>query len=158
MTGSLNGKVAVITGGCSGIGLGTVELFIAEGAKVVCADVQDEKGAMLEARFGDFLRYVHCDVTQEADIAKAINTAAEAFGGLDILFNNAGAGGASNGVEDMTAEAWDSVQNLLVRSVILGMKHAVPFMRARGAAGWLGTFGLFHSQVRGDPPDQVRGC
>jgi NAD(P)-dependent dehydrogenase (short-subunit alcohol dehydrogenase family) len=139
MTGSLNGKVAVITGGCSGIGLGTVELFIAEGAKVVCADVQDEKGAMLEARFGDLLRYVHCDVTQEADIAKAINTAAEAFGGLDILFNNAGAGGASNGVEDMTAEAWDSVQNLLVRSVILGMKHAVPFMRARGGGAIVNT-------------------
>ena len=119
MTGSLDGKIAVITGGCSGIGLGTVELFIAEGAKVVVADMQDDKGTMLEARFGDALRYVHCDVTQEAHIAKVMATAAEAFGGLDILFNNAGAGGASNGVEDMTAEAWDSVMNLLVRAVVL---------------------------------------
>ena len=151
MTGSLNGKVAVITGGCSGIGLGTVELFIAEGAKVVCADLQDEKGAMLEARFGDLLRYVHCDVTQEADIAKAINTAAEAFGGLDILFNNAGSGGAPNGVEDMTAEAWDSVQNLLVRSVILGMKHAVPLMRARGGGAIVNTASIAGLQAGWGP-------
>ena len=151
MTGSLNGKVAVITGGCSGIGLGTVELFIAEGAKVVCADLQDEKGAMLEARFGDLLRYVHCDVTQEADIAKAINTAAEAFGGLDILFNNAGAGGASNGVEDMTAEAWDSVQNLLVRSVVLGMKHAIPLMRARGGGAIVNTASIAGLQAGWGP-------
>ena len=139
MTGSLDGKIAVITGGCSGIGLGTVELFIAEGAKVVVADMQDDKGAMLEARFGDALRYVHCDVTQEAHIAKVMATAAEAFGGLDILFNNAGAGGASNGVEDMTSEAWDSVMNLLVRAVVLGMKHAVPLMRARGGGAIVNT-------------------
>ena len=151
MTGLLNGKVAVITGGCSGIGLGTVELFIAEGAKVVCADLQDQKGAMLEARFGDLLRYVHCDVTQEADIAKAINTAAEAFGGLDILFNNAGAGGASNGVEDMTAEAWDSVQNLLVRSVVLGMKHAIPLMRARGGGAIVNTASIAGLQAGWGP-------
>ncbi|MDP3382326.1 MAG: SDR family NAD(P)-dependent oxidoreductase, partial [Phenylobacterium sp.] len=90
MAGRLEGKVAVITGGCSGIGLGTVELFVAEGAKVVAADIQDEKGAMLEARFGEQVRYAHCDVTSEDDIAAALKLADSAFGGLDILFNNAG--------------------------------------------------------------------
>ena len=105
MAGQLDGKVAVITGAASGIGLGTVELFIAEGAKVVAADVQDEKGAMLEARFPGKLRYAHCDVTREADIAAAMALAAEAFGGLDILFNNAGAVGAVNNIPDMTVEA-----------------------------------------------------
>ena len=139
MAGQLDGKVAVITGGCSGIGLGTVELFIAEGAKVVCADVQDAKGAMLVQRFPDALRYAHCDVTRGADIAAAMALAASAFGGLDILFNNAGSGGAGAGVADMQAEAWDDTMNLLLRSVMLGMKHAVPLMRARGGGAIVNT-------------------
>ena len=77
MAGRLDGKVAVITGGVSGIGLGTVELFVAEGAKVVAADIQDEKGAMLEQRFPGQVRYAHCDVTQEAEIAAALKLADE---------------------------------------------------------------------------------
>ena len=90
MAGRLDGKVAAITGGVSGIGLGTLELFVAEGAKVVAADIQDEKGAMLEQRFPGKVRYAHCDVTREVDIAAALRLAADEFGGLDILFNNAG--------------------------------------------------------------------
>ena len=139
MAGQLDGKVAVITGGCSGIGLGTVELFVAEGAKVVCADVQDEKGAILAQRFPGALRYAHCDVTQEADIVAAIKLAADVFGGLDILFNNAGSGGSGAGIEDMPAEEWDGTMNLLLRSVMLGVKHAVPMMRARGGGAIVNT-------------------
>jgi NAD(P)-dependent dehydrogenase (short-subunit alcohol dehydrogenase family) len=139
MPGQLEGKVALITGGCSGIGLGTVELFVAEGAKVVVADVQDEKGAMLERRFPDRACYSHCDVTEEADIAKAVALAKEAFGGLDILFNNAGSGGAGSGIPDMTVEAWDGTMNLLLRSVMLGMKHATPLMQARGGGSIINT-------------------
>src|SRR5271156_6374605 len=93
MAGRLEGKVALITGGASGIGLGTVELFLAEGAKVVAADLQDEKGAVLEQRFPGRLAYVHCDVTREADIVAACAKAVSEFGGLDVLFNNAGAPG-----------------------------------------------------------------
>jgi NAD(P)-dependent dehydrogenase (short-subunit alcohol dehydrogenase family) len=151
MAGQLDGKVAVITGGCSGIGLGTVELFIAEGAKVVVGDVQDEKGANLQARFPDRLVYVHCDVTQDADIAKTINTAADAFGGLDILFNNAGAGGAVNDLEAMTVEAWDGTMNLLLRSVMLGMKHAIPLMRARGGGAIVNTASIAGLQAGWGP-------
>jgi len=139
MAGQLDGKVAVITGGCSGIGLGTVELFLAEGAQVVVGDIQDEKGAALEQRFSGRLAYVHCDVTAEADIAKTIQTAASAFGGLDILFNNAGAGGAGGELTDMTVEAWDATMNLLLRSVMLGMKHATPLMKARGGGAIVNT-------------------
>jgi len=106
---------------------------------VVCADVQDEKGAILAQRFPDSLAYVHCDVTQEADIAAAMARAAEAFGGLDILFNNAGSGGARLGVADMTVEGWDGTMNLLLRSVVLGMKHAVPLMLARGGGSIVNT-------------------
>jgi NAD(P)-dependent dehydrogenase (short-subunit alcohol dehydrogenase family) len=139
MPGQLQGKVALITGGCSGIGLGTVELFVAEGANVVVADVQDEKGAMLEQRFPDRARYSHCDVTEEADIAKATALAKEAFGGLDILFNNAGSGGAGSGIVEMTVEDWDGTMNLLLRSVMLGMKHAAPLMQARGGGSIINT-------------------
>ncbi|HEX4197888.1 MAG TPA: glucose 1-dehydrogenase [Caulobacteraceae bacterium] len=139
MAGQLQDKVALITGGCSGIGLGAVELFVAEGARVVVGDVQDEKGAMLEQRFPGRVRYSHCDVTEEADIASATAAAGEAFGGLDILFNNAGSGGAGSGITDMTVEAWDGTMNLLLRSVMLGMKHAVPPMQARGGGSIINT-------------------
>ena len=139
MAGQLEGKVALITGGCSGIGLGAVELFVAEGANLVVADLQDDKGAVLEQRFPGRLRYAHCDVTEEADIAKATAAASEAFGGLDILFNNAGSGGAGAGIPEMTVEAWDGTMNLLLRSVMLGMKHAVPLMKARGGGSIVNT-------------------
>jgi len=132
MTGRLDGKMALITGGCSGIGLATVELFVAEGAKVVAADLQDKKGAMLERRFPDRVRYAHCDVTMEADIVAALALAKSAFGGLDILFNNAGTQGIPGSVEALNAEGWDKVFALLVRGPVLGMHHALPLMRERG--------------------------
>ncbi len=130
--GRLQGKVALVTGGCSGIGLGIVERFVAEGAQVLAADVQDEKGTNLQARFGGKVAYRHCDVTQEADIAAACAAAASEFGGLDILINNAGAGGPPTGSLDTTAEGWDWTQALLLRAPMLGTKHAAPLMIARG--------------------------
>ena len=132
MSGRLAGKVALITGGCSGIGLGAVELFAGEGAHVVAADVQDEKGAILGQRFEGRVRYLHCDVTHEADIAAACALAKDEFGGLDILFNNAGHAGMAGGLDTMTADGWDAVFALLVRGPALGMKHAAPLMRERG--------------------------
>ena len=139
MPGRLEGKVALITGGCSGIGLGTVELFIAEGAKVVAADLQDEKGRTLEQRFPGRLAYAHCDVTCEADIAAAVARAASEFGGLDVLFNNAGTGGMMGGAAEMTAEGWDATFALLVRGPALGMHHALPLMKARGKGSIINT-------------------
>lgn len=131
-TGRLSGKVALVTGGCSGIGLGIVERFVAEGAHVLAADLQDEKGANLQARFPGKVAYRHCDVTQEADIAAACAAAASEFGGLDILVNNAGAGGTPAGSIDMTIEGWDQTHALLLRAPMLGTKHAAPLMIARG--------------------------
>ena len=90
----LDGKVAVVTGGCSGIGRATVERFVGEGARVVLADIQDDAGAEIARGFGDAVRYRHCDVMQEAEIAATMQAAVDAFGGLDMVFNNAGAGGA----------------------------------------------------------------
>lgn len=139
MAGRLEGKVAVITGGVSGIGLGTVELFVAEGARVVAADLQDDKGAMLEKRFPDAVRYSRCDVTQEADIVRTMELADSAFGGVDILFNNAGHGGSPTGVADMDPDGWSATFDLLVKGPAMGMKHATPRMVKRGGGSIINT-------------------
>lgn len=135
----LDGKVAVVTGGCSGIGRATVERFVAEGAHVLLVDIQDDAGAAIAGGFGDKARYQHCDVTQEGQIAAAMQAAVDAFGGLDIVFNNAGAGGAPLPIEEMTGEAWDATQALLLRSVALGIRYAVPHMQARGGGTIVNT-------------------
>jgi NAD(P)-dependent dehydrogenase (short-subunit alcohol dehydrogenase family) len=135
----LAGKVAMITGGCSGIGLATTELFVAEGARVVVCDIQDEKGRALETRFPEVVVYAHCDVRAEADIARCVETAVKRFGGLDIQFNNAGAGGVAAGVFDMPADGWDDTQHLLLRAPMLGIKHAAPVMRDRGGGSIINT-------------------
>jgi NAD(P)-dependent dehydrogenase (short-subunit alcohol dehydrogenase family) len=93
----LDGKVAVVTGAASGIGLGTVERLVADGARVLAADIQDEKGEALATRFKGVVAYRHCDVMEESQIKAAMDDAAAEFGGLDIVFNNAGAGGAMAG-------------------------------------------------------------
>ena len=151
MAGRLDGKVALITGGCSGIGLGTAELFVGEGAVVVAADVQDAKGAMLETRFADKVRYAHCDVTQPDQIAAACELAKTAFGGLDILFNNAGSAGQPGGLETMTVEGWDGVFDLLVRGPMLGMKYALPLMHARGGGSIINTASIAGLQAGWGP-------
>ena len=139
MAGRLDGKVAMITGAASGIGLGTVELFVAEGARVVAADIQDEKGAMLEKRFPGKVVYVHCDVTSEAEIEAAVKRAKTEFGGLDILFNNAGISDRMSSIPEITAEGWSWIFDVLVRGPALGMKHAVPLMLERGGGSIINT-------------------
>lgn len=139
MAGKLDGKVAVVTGAASGIGLGTVERFIDEGAVVLAADIQDEKGKALEARFKGKLRYMRCDVTKEAEIKAAIDGAVAAFGGLDIVFNNAGGGGAGNGIEDADLAGWRSTYDLLLFSVVAGTKYATPHLKARGGGAIINT-------------------
>ena len=93
--GRLDGKVAVITGGASGIGEGTVERFVAEGARVVVADMQRDAGEAVVAPHGDAAAFHETNVTVEADVAGAVDLAVERFGQLDIMFNNAGIVGAA---------------------------------------------------------------
>lgn len=147
----LKGRVAVITGACSGIGLGTLELFVSEGARVLAADIQDDKGAALQARFGGLVIYRHCNIMQEADIAGAMQGAVDAFGRLDIVFNNAGAGGSPNTIAEMTGEAWDFSENLLLRSVALGIRHAIPHMKAVGAGSIINTASIAGTQAGAGP-------
>ena len=137
--GRLKGKVAVITGAASGIGLGTLELFVAEGAQVVAADVQDAAGQALQAKYPQAVRFIHCDVTVPAQIKAAIDLAVAVFGGLDILFSNAGSAGSIAGVETFDADGWDQTQALLLRSVAAGASYATPHMRARGGGSIINT-------------------
>ncbi len=139
MSGRLQGKVAVITGGASGIGRGTVELFVREGARVVVADMQDDKGARMAEELGDAIRYIRCDVTDEAQVKAAVDLAVSAFGRLDALFNNAGTGGSMETAENVTAESFDAVLHLHVRAALFGMKYAVPHMKAVGGGSIIST-------------------
>jgi len=131
--GKLEGKVAVITGATSGIGLATAERFIAEGAKVVICGRRQRTGEAIAARLGADCRFVAADVTAEADLAGVIAEAVDRFGRLDCLFNNAGAPVVQGGIEDISAQGFDAAMALLLRSVVLGMKHAAPVMRRQRA-------------------------
>lgn len=139
MAGRLEGKVAVITGACSGIGRASVDLFVAEGARVIAADIQEDKGAQLAHDYGGDVRFVRCDVMQESDIAAAIEAAAADFGRLDILFNNAGTGGVRETADSVTAEGFDAVMHLHVRAALFGMKYAAPLMRRQGGGSIIST-------------------
>jgi NAD(P)-dependent dehydrogenase (short-subunit alcohol dehydrogenase family) len=151
VAGRLEGKVAVVTGAASGIGLGTVELFVAEGASVVAADIQDEKGRMLEQRFGGKVRYAHCDVTAEDEIAAALQLASSEFGGLDVLFNNAGISDGMRVIAEIEAQTWSWIFDVLVRGPALGMKHAVPLMLERGGGSIINTASIAGLQAGWGP-------
>ncbi len=138
--GDLSGKTAIITGGASGIGYAGVEKFVEAGANVVAGDLQDEKGKALETRFGsDRVRYVHCDVTKTADLQALFDTAEDAFGGLDILWNNAGHGGTPTSVEELDEAGWDATMALLLKSCFVGTKLAIPYMKKRGGGSVINT-------------------
>jgi NAD(P)-dependent dehydrogenase (short-subunit alcohol dehydrogenase family) len=106
---------------------------------------------VLEQRFPGSLRYIHCDVTVEGDIAAACALASEAFGGLDILFNNAGHAGMAGGVESLTTEGWDAMFAVLVRGPALGMKYARPLMLARGGGSIINTASIAGLQAGWGP-------
>lgn len=132
MVDRLKGKAALITGGTSGIGEATVEVFAAEGARVALAGRNREKGEAIAARLGPGVRFIEADVTREADIARAIAETRDAFGRLDVLFNNAG-GPAPGSIEEVTQEQFDYAMQLLLASVVFGIRHAAPIMKAQGS-------------------------
>lgn len=134
----LTGKVAVVTGGCSGIGRGTVNVLRRAGARVACVDVQDEKGEALAAELGADGLYAHADVTDEGQVAAAFGRIVDRLGGIDVLFNNAGAA-EPLGSDPFDLALFEKVQRLLVTSVVLGTKYAVPSMTARGGGSIVNT-------------------
>ncbi len=138
MNGRLEGKVTVITGGTSGIGEATAEVFAAEGAKVVIAGRSESKGAALADRLGKNVVYQRTDVIHEEEIKALIDQTVARFGRLDCLFNNAG--GPSRGtLETVTKEDFDYSLNLLLGSVVFGIKYAVPVMKSQGSGCIINT-------------------
>jgi NAD(P)-dependent dehydrogenase (short-subunit alcohol dehydrogenase family) len=131
--GRLKGKIAVITGATSGIGLRTAEIFVAEGAKIVIAGRRAREGEALAGKLGASCIFRQTDVTQEDQMRALIDTAVEKFGRIDCLFNNAGGPAQTGGIEGLDVEKFDAAMATLVRSVMLGMKHAAPHMRKQGS-------------------------
>ena len=139
MSGRLEGKVAVITGGASGIGEATVRRFVEEGASVVIADLQEEAGRALQTELGASTRFIRCNVTAEADVAAAVDLAVSEFGRLDIMFNNAGVVGAIGPIADTTADSWNFTIDVLLNGAFYGMKHAARVMIPQGSGSILST-------------------
>jgi NAD(P)-dependent dehydrogenase (short-subunit alcohol dehydrogenase family) len=135
----LDGKVAVITGGASGMGAGTVRRFVAEGARVVIADVSDERGTKLAEELGSSATYVHADVSRESDVAAAIASAVERWGRLDCVFNNAGFGGVDEMLEAIPMDGYQQTMDVLVKGVLLGIKHAAPIMKKQRSGSIINT-------------------
>src|SRR6187551_2420808 len=133
----LAGRVAVVTGGASGLGRATVMRFLADGAKVVVADLNEANGretlSVAKAQgHGDNAIFIRCDVANEADVAATVAEAVKRFGRLDIAYLNAGVGGAFGPIAETSVEDWDYTFAVLVRSVFLGMKHASQAMKHGG--------------------------
>ncbi|XP_058755105.1 borneol dehydrogenase, mitochondrial-like [Vicia villosa] len=122
----LEGKVALITGGASGIGEATARLFSQNGAKVVIADIQDDQGhAVCQDLHKSTASYVHCDITNEKDVENAVNTTVSKYGKLDIMFNNAGITGVNNtNILEYELSEFQQVINVNLVGVFLGTKHA----------------------------------
>jgi NAD(P)-dependent dehydrogenase (short-subunit alcohol dehydrogenase family) len=139
VSGRVAGKVIAITGAASGLGEATARLMAAEGGRVVLADLQDDRGQRLAAELGDSVRYVHCDVTLEPDVAGLVDTAVREFGRLDCMVNNAGIVGAHGGIDEIPLEEYEFTMAVLLRSVFLGMKHAARVMKPQRSGVILST-------------------
>ncbi|RYD88646.1 MAG: SDR family oxidoreductase [Sphingomonadales bacterium] len=134
-----SGKTVVITGAASGIGAETARLFAREGAIVYAADI-DEAGvqAMRDEGIGD-IRFQHCDVCSTDAIKALMDRAGSETGGIDVVFNNAGAGGAREKIHEIEPADWDRTMDLLLRSVAFGIRYAVPHMQNRPGASIVNT-------------------
>ncbi len=136
----LQHKVAVVTGGASGMGRSTVERFLHEGARVVIADFNAETGEAFMAElaaegYEESCAFYRADVAREDDVAGMLDHAVALFGSLDVLFNNAGVGGAIGPLTETSTEDWDYTFDVLSKGVFLGIKHGARLMREAGRGG-----------------------
>ncbi len=135
----LQDKVAIITGGASGIGEAAVRIFAREGARIVIADIQEEKGKALAKEVGDRAFFQKTDVSSEAEIQHLVQTAVRRFGRLDCLYNNAGFGFATRSITETPVEEFDTEIAVLLRSTFLGIKHAGAIMKNQGSGTIMNT-------------------
>jgi NAD(P)-dependent dehydrogenase (short-subunit alcohol dehydrogenase family) len=156
VAGRIEGRVAVVTGGCSGIGLATVRRFVAEGARVVIGDIADDAGAALVEELGGpaVATYAHVDVTDKDEVDALFKTAKDTYGAVDIAFNNAGISPPDDdSILDTELDAWRRVQEVNLTSVYLCCKAALPYMleQKRGSiintASFVAVMGAATSQI-----------
>lgn len=127
-------KTVIVTGAASGIGAAATALFAGEGATVFASDIDVAGGEKLARETPGDVRFVECDVCDPAAIKALMDHAAQETGGIDTLFNNAGAGGARESIAEIEPEAWDRTMDLLLRSVAMGIRYAIPHMKGRKGA------------------------
>jgi NAD(P)-dependent dehydrogenase (short-subunit alcohol dehydrogenase family) len=137
--GRLHDKVIIITGAASGLGEASARRMIAEGARVLMADVAVDSGERLAVELGDRAAFLRCDVTSEQDVARLVDEAVSRHGQLDCMFNNAGIVGASGPIDELSLEEFEQATAVLLRSVFLGMKHAARVMKPREGGVILST-------------------
>jgi len=145
-----SGKRAVVTGGASGIGRATALRLVEEGAEVWIGDIDEAGGREIAETSNGRIHFLRTDVTVTDDIA-ALMAAADAAGGLDVVFNNAGAGGSRDRIDEISAEDWDRTQVLLLRSVAMGIRYAAPLMTARGGGAIVNTASIAALQTGAAP-------
>jgi NAD(P)-dependent dehydrogenase (short-subunit alcohol dehydrogenase family) len=145
--GRLDGKRAVITGAASGIGEATARLFAAEGATVVLADTDELRGKRIAGELGDTARFIATDVSREADVEQAVATSVGVFGGLDVMFNNAGVPGSTGSIEEIDVETWDRTIAVHLRGVFLGIRAAARVMRQQGHGSIINTSSVAASRA-----------
>ena len=131
--GRLDGKVAIITGGTSGIGARTVEVFADEGAKVIFCGRREALGQALAEKLGGRVEFVRVDVAVESEVAGLINEAAARHGRIDVLFNNAGGPGPRGAIAEVDMDAYHRSMSVLLAGVIHGMKHVAPIMKGQAS-------------------------
>jgi NAD(P)-dependent dehydrogenase (short-subunit alcohol dehydrogenase family) len=137
--GRLEGRRAVITGAASGIGEATARLFVEEGALVVVADVDDDRGKSVADGLGESARFVHTDVSEERDVEAAVALAVDTFGGLDCMFNNAGNPGSVAAIEEVDMAVFDRTVAIHLRGVFLGIRAAARVMKPQGHGSIVNT-------------------
>ena len=150
----LEGKVAFITGGASGIGAGTARRFAQEGASVVLADVQNEDGEKLKAEIeksGGKAMYLECDVSDADSVKNAIDATVKEFGKLDIVFANAGINGVWTPIEELSPEEWDKTININLKGTYLTVHFAVPHLKAAGGGSILITSSVNGTRTFSNP-------
>jgi NAD(P)-dependent dehydrogenase (short-subunit alcohol dehydrogenase family) len=133
----LDGKVAMITGGASGIGEASVRLFVEAGAKVIIADIQDDRGKKIADELDT--EYIHMDVSFERDVISGVNYILNHYGRLDCLFNNAGIAGAVGDLDSVTLEMFDKTLSVNLRGVFLGCKYAARIMKKQDSGSIINT-------------------
>lgn len=133
----LQGKVAIVTGGASGFGAGIARKFVAEGARVMIADLNIDMANELAAELGDTVQTIQTNVAHDADVAAMVQSTIDAFGQIDILINNAGVTHLPAPMEEVTEEDFDKVFAVNCKSVYLTAKYIVPLMKAQGTGAIL---------------------